>query len=62
MPYFKDLFKDLCLRSFVSKTSQEKRLDRISFIDYCKLPGIINERFYKIFDPKDEGSISEASF
>ncbi len=40
----------------------EKKLDKVTFIEYCNLPGIINDRFFKMFDVNNDGLITEASF
>lgn len=36
-PYFKDMFKDLAMRTMGTKTggSSEKKLDRVVFTEYC---------------------------
>jgi hypothetical protein len=61
-PYFKDLYKDLILRCLSSTAIQEKKLDKVTFIEYCNLPGIINDRFFKMFDTNNEGLINEQNF
>ena len=43
-PYLKDLFSDLLMRSTNSNT-----LDKVTFIEYTKLPGIINDRLHLMF-------------
>ena len=45
-PYFQGVFSDLSLRSTTSliKTS----IDRVTFIEYCNLPGILSERFFNV--------------
>lgn len=61
----KDLYRDLALRSFVSSAqsnSREKRIDKVTFIQYCNLPGIISERLVKLFDTNNDGLITELSF
>ena len=71
IPYLSDLYKDLALRSFVMATSnpdnsqnEERQLDKVTFIQYSNLPGIISERLLKIFlsDGHDKGFISEDAF
>lgn len=37
-PYFTDLYKDLLMRS-----NQPDNIDKVTFIEYTKLPGIIND-------------------
>ncbi len=61
-PYFKDLYKDLTLRCLSTTAIQEKKLDKVTFIEYCNLPGIINDRFFKMFDIDNNGLITEESF
>lgn len=61
-PYFKDLFRDLSLRCLTQTAIDERKLDKTTFIEYCNLPGIIGERFFKIFDSHFNGLISEPSF
>ncbi len=65
VPYLRDLYKDLALRSFVSygqSNFKEKRIDKVTFIQYCNLPGTISERLLKSFDSNSDGMITEGSF
>ena len=53
------------MRSFVSYGQQnfkDKRLDKVTFVQYCNLPGIISERLLKIFDVNNDGMITEEAF
>ena len=50
-PYFKDLFKDLMMRS-----SNPNHLDKVTFIEYTKLPGIINDRLHFMFSSFKDGA------
>ena len=43
-PYLTDLYKDLLMRS-----NQPDYIDKVTFIEYTKLPGIINDRFHVMF-------------
>ena len=43
-PYLKDLYKDLLMRS-----SNQTAIDKVTFIEYTKLPGIINDRLHVMF-------------
>lgn len=61
-PYIKDVYKDLSLRSLAPNAVKEKKVDRVTFISYCNLPGIISERLLKIFDNNNDGMITEGSF
>jgi hypothetical protein len=62
VPYMRDLYKDLALRSLAPAAIKEKKLDKVTFIKYCNLPGIICERLLKVFDSNNDGMITEASF
>lgn len=46
-PYLRDLYKDLLIRS-----NQQEHVDKVTFIEYTKLPGIINDRFHYMFSTK----------
>jgi hypothetical protein len=64
-PYLKDLFKDLSLRCINAPPSTlipGKVLDKATFFEYCSLPGLISDRFFKMFVEKDDQWISESSF
>jgi hypothetical protein len=50
-PYLNELYKDLSLRSIIPLAVKEKKVDRIVFLEYCNLPGIINQRVIKLLDP-----------
>ena len=52
LPYFSDIFSDLHLRcshpvvtrSKEDASQQEVNLDKVTFITYCNLPGIMGDR------------------
>lgn len=44
VPYLRDLYKDLLMRS-----NQPEHVDKVTFIEYTKLPGIINDRLHVMF-------------
>lgn len=44
VPYLTDLYKDLLMRS-----NQQDHIDKVTFIEYTKLPGIINDRLHVLF-------------
>lgn len=44
VPYLRDLYKDLLMRS-----NQAEHVDKVTFIEYTKLPGIINDRLHVMF-------------
>jgi hypothetical protein len=46
-PYFKNLFKDLSLRSSIS-TSGGVFVDKNAFIEYMNLPGIVSDRLFAL--------------
>jgi hypothetical protein len=53
-PYLADLYKDLLMRS-----NQQENIDKVTFIEYTKLPGIINDRVHVLFSQnhfKNNGS------
>jgi hypothetical protein len=62
MPYLKDLYKDLSLRSIAPNAIKEQKVDKVTFIQYCNLPGIMSDRVLKIFDGESEGIVQETSF
>jgi hypothetical protein len=45
LPYFKDIYKDLCSRS----DDKSKGINKISFLDYSQLPGLLAERLFAVF-------------
>lgn len=61
-PYFTDLYKDLTLRCLTQPALRDKKLDRIALLEYCNLPGIVNERLLKLFEPNSEGLVSDVQF
>lgn len=40
----------------------ERKIDKVTFIQYCQLPGIINDRLFNIFDTHKDGFITESAF
>ena len=44
VPYLRDLYKDMLMRS-----NQPEHVDKVTFIEYTKLPGIINDRLHVMF-------------
>ena len=46
MPYFKDIFKDLVAQS----DDKNKGVNKVTFLTYTNLPGIIGERFFAVLD------------
>ena len=58
LPYFKDIYKDLCSRS----DDKSKGINRISFMDYCQLPGLLAERLFAVFDIDKDGYLNSKEF
>ena len=58
LPYFKDIFKDLCSRS----DNKSKGINKVSFMDYCQLPGLLGERLFAVFDVDNDGYLSSKEF
>lgn len=52
-PYFRDLYKDMLIRS-----NQKEHLDKVTFIEYTKLPGIINDRLHFLFSAQLHSNLS----
>lgn len=48
-PYLSNLFQDLNLRAAAEIDSEPDYLDKVSFVEYTSLPGIINDRFHILF-------------
>ncbi len=61
-PYLRDVYRDLSLRSLSPQAIKDKKVDKVTFIQYCALPGIISERLLKIVDPQNDGLITEQAF
>lgn len=63
-PYFNGIFDDLALRSTpVTNKSAGKSIDKVTFVEYIQLPGIVSDRFYTLAsEGKQDGRISEESF
>jgi len=50
-PYFLSVFADLSLRSSAPPKNDNKNLksiEKVTFVEYCNLPGIVSDRFYKL--------------
>ena len=58
LPYFKDIFKDLCSRS----DNKTLGINKISFLDYCQLPGLLAERLFAVFDVDHNGYLNSKEF
>jgi hypothetical protein len=58
IPYFKDIFKSLS----ESSTDKEKHVDRVTFLQYTNLPGILGDRIYAIMDEDGDGFLDLKEF
>ena len=58
LPYFKDIYKDLCSRS----DDKSKGINKVSFMDYCQLPGLLAERLFTVFDVDHDGYLNSKEF
>ena len=63
-PYFKTIFSDLAMRRHSPKTTGDERefVDKVAFFEYTQLPGIINDRFFSLFQKSLDEHIYEESF
>jgi hypothetical protein len=48
--YLRDLYNDLILRCIQPKAIKAQMLDKVTFLEYSSLPGIIAERIFKMMD------------
>lgn len=56
--YLKSLWKDLSLRS----DNSNKGLNKLTFISYYHLPGLISHRLFSVFDIDKDGYLSKEEF
>ena len=65
-PYFLSVFADLSLRSSAPPKNDNKNLksiEKVTFVEYCNLPGIVSDRFYKLASlGSTDTRISEETF
>lgn len=65
-PYFKEVFADICLRSTrdpAAKSGDSRSIDKVTFVEYVNLPGIVSDRFHALAaDKHPDGRVSEQSF
>ena len=63
-PYFKTIFSDLAMRRHSPKTTSDERefVDKVAFFEYALLPGIINDRFFSLFQKSTNEHIYQESF
>lgn len=58
IPYFKDIFKSLS----ESCADQEKHVDKVTFLQYTNLPGVLGDRIYAIMDEDGDGFLDLKEF
>lgn len=58
IPYFKDIYKDLCSRS----DDKNKGINKISMLDYCQLPGLLAERLFSVLDIDSDNYLNSKEF
>ena len=56
--YIKSIWKDLAQRS----ENSEKGINKLTFIQYYNLPGIISDRLFAVFDENKNGYLSLQEF
>jgi hypothetical protein len=61
-PYLRDIYRDLLQRVWDPQASQLREMDRLTFVEYCKLPVIVGERLFTILDEDETGYIKEEQF
>ena len=62
-PYFSSVFADLSLRSTQSQTTSKRSIDKVTFVEYINLPGIVSDRFHALACKNNpEGRIFEDHF
>lgn len=58
IPYFKDIFKSLS----ESCADQEKHVDKVTFLQYTNLPGILGDRIFGIMDEDGDNFLDLKEF
>lgn len=58
LPYFKDIYKDLCSRS----NDKTKGINKITMLEYTQLPGVLAERFFHVIDIDKNGYLDQREF
>lgn len=63
-PYFSTIFQDVAMRRHSPKKTDDELefVDKVAFFEYTLLPGIINDRFFSLFQKTAEDHIYESSF
>ena len=60
IPYFTDIFKDLAERS--KADNEPPGINRMTFLDYVRMPGIIGQRLFQIADQNKDGILDIVEF
>lgn len=58
IPYFKDIFKSLS----ESCADQGKHVDKVTFLQYSNLPGVLGDRVFGIMDEDGDGFLDLKEF
>lgn len=58
LPYFQDIYKDLTERS----DTPGKGINKVVFLDYAQLPGVLGERFFAVMDKDRNGYLDKSEF
>lgn len=58
LPYFKDIYKDLCTRS----DDKYKGINKLTLLDYFGLPGVLTERIFAVLDQDKNGYLNQKEF
>ena len=63
-PYFSTIFQDVSLRRHSPKKTDDELefIDKVAFFEYTLLPGIINDRFFSLFQKTPDDHIYEEAF
>ena len=62
-PYLSQVFADLALRSTQSQSGSQKTIDKVTFVEYVNLPGIVSDRFHALAcKGHTEGRVYEENF
>lgn len=62
-PYFSGVFADLALRSTQAPSDKRKSIDKVTFVEYVNLPGIVSDRFHALAcKGQPEGRVLEDTF
>ena len=60
--YLRDLYNDLIIRCIQPKAVKAQMLDKITFLEYTGLPGIIAERIFSVMAKDQADLVAKDSF